>query len=159
MRPRARTYSFVFLFLLLTGLFISCSTKKNTGLTRFYHSTTAHFNTFYNGEVAFEEGVEAQLKGHTDNYTELLPMYIVADKKTAAMGKGNFETAIEKCQKAIKKHSIKSKPKKPSGRMTDKQKAYFARKEFNPFLKRPWMMFADAQFQQGNFIEAASSYN
>ena len=159
MRPRARTYPFLFLFLLLTGLFISCSTKKNTGLTRFYHSTTAHFNTFYNGELAFEEGVEAQLKGHTDNYTELLPMYIVADKKTAAMGKGNFETAIEKCQKAIKKHSIKSKPKKPSGRMTDKQKAYFARKEFNPFLKRPWMMFADAQFQQGNFIEAASSYN
>ena len=138
---------------------VACSTKKNTGITRFYHSTTAHFNTLYNGRVAFEEGIEAQQKGHVDNYTELLPMYIVADKKTAAMGKGNFETAIEKSQKAIKKHSIKRKPKKPSGRMTDKQKAYYNRKEFNPYLRHAWLMMADAQFQMGDFIEAAASYN
>ncbi len=145
--------------LLLTGLFVSCSTKKNTSITRFYHSTTAHYNTFYNGQVAFRDGVEAQVKGHVDNYTELLPIFIMADKKTAAIGKGNFDTAIEKCQKAIKKHSIKSKPKRPTGQMTAKEKAYYARKEFNPYLKNVWMMFADAQFHQGNFIEAASSYN
>ncbi len=138
---------------------MACSTKKNTALTRFYHATTAHYNTFYNGQVAFEEGVASQEKGHVDNYTELLPMYIVADKKTAAIGKGNYETAIEKCQKAIKKHSIKRKPKKPDGRLTDRQKAYFARKEFNPYLRHAWMMFADAKFQQGDFIEAASSYH
>ena len=155
---RARTYIYLF-SLLLIGMLTSCSTKKNTGLTRFYHSTTAHFNTLYNAQVAFDEGVEAQEKGHVDNYTGLLPMYMVVDKKTASLGKGNFETAIEKCQKAIKKHSIKRKPKKPSGRMTDKQKAYFARKEFNPYLRHAWMMFANAQFQQGDFIEAAASYH
>ena len=155
---RARTIRFL-LLLLTAGLLVSCSTQKNTATTRFYHKTTAHFNTVYNGRVAFDEGMEAQRKGHVDNYTELLPMYIVADKKTAAMGKGNFETAIEKSQKAIKRHSIKRKPKKPSGRMSDKQKAYFARKEFNPYLRHAWMMFADAQFQKGEFIEAASSYN
>lgn len=155
---RAHIIRFV-LFLLLAGMMMSCSTKRNTALTRFYHSTTAHFNTLYNGKVAFDEGVEAQEKGHVDNYTTFLPMDIVAEKKTAELGKSNFETAIEKCQKAIKKHSIKRKPKKPSGRMTDKQKAYFARKEFNPYLRHAWMMFADAQFRQGNFIEAASSYH
>ncbi|MBP5771859.1 MAG: hypothetical protein J6W75_10995 [Bacteroidaceae bacterium] len=146
-------------FLLIVGLLFSCSTSKNTAGTRFYHATTAHFNTLYNGRQAFDQGVEAQDKGHVDNYTELLPMYVVASKKTAAMGKSNFATAIEKCEKAIKRHSIKRKPKKPSGRMTPKQKAYFARHEFNPYLKKAWMMFADAQFRQGEFIEAASSYN
>ena len=120
---------------------------------------TARFNTMYNGRKAFDEGVEAQNKGHVDNYTELLPMFIVADKKTAAMGKGSYETAIEKSQKAIKKHSIKRKPKKPSGRMSDKQKAFFARKEFNPKLHKAWMMMADAQFNKGEFIEAAATYN
>ncbi len=155
---RARTFR-ILLLLLTAGVVLSCSTKKNTGLTRFYHSTTAHYNTLYNGKVAFDEGVETQMKGHVDNYNELLPMYVVADKKTAGMGKGSFETAIEKCQKAIKKHSIKKKPKKPKGRMTDSEKAYFARKEFNPYLHRAWMMFADAQFHQGDFIEAAASYN
>ena len=155
---RARTYM-LYLALLIVGLCVSCSTHKNTSGSRFYHRTTAHFNTVYNGQVAFKDGVEAQLKGHVDNYTEMLPMYIVADKKTAAIGKGNFETAIEKSQKAIKRHSIKRKPKKPSGRMSDKQKAYYNRKEFNTYLRHAWMMFADAQFQKGEFIEAASSYN
>ena len=155
---RARTY-IICVALLLTGLLFSCSTQKNTSGSRFYHRTTAHFNTLYNGRVAFDEGIEAQLKGHVDNYTELLPMFVVADKKTAGMGKSNFETAIEKSQKAIKRHSIKRKPKKPSGHMSDKQKAYFARKEFNTYLRHAWMMFADAQFQKGEFIEAASSYN
>ncbi|MCR4994385.1 MAG: hypothetical protein K6A32_03255 [Bacteroidales bacterium] len=158
MRLRARTY-FIGAVLLLAGLALSCSTSKNTSGTRFYHGMTARFNTMYNGQKAFDEGVEAQQKGHVDNYTELLPMFIVADKKTAAMGKGSFETAIEKSQKAIKRHSIKRKPKKPSGRMTAKQKAFFARKEFNPYLHHAWMMMADAQLQKGEFIEAAASYN
>ncbi len=155
---RARTY-IICITLLLTGLLLSCSTQKNTSGSRFYHRTTAHFNTFYNGRTAFEEGIETQLKGHVDNYTELLPMFVVSDKKTAGMGKSNFETAIEKSQKAIKRHSIKRKPKKPSGRMSDKQKAFFAQKEYNSFLRHAWMLFADAQFQKGEFIEAASSYN
>lgn len=155
---RARNI-FVLVFLLLTGMLVSCAVHHNTPATRFYHSMTAHYNTMYNGGVAFDEGVDAQDRGHVDNYTELLPMFVSANKKTAAMGKGNFETAIEKSQKAIKRHSIKRKPKKPSGRMSPKQQEYFKRHEFNPYLKHSWMMFADAQFRQGDFIEAAASYN
>ena len=68
---------------------------------------TARFNTYFNGSEAFKEGVLEQQKGHKDNYTTLLPMYAVRNKSTAAMGKSNFETAIEKCEKAIKLHSHK----------------------------------------------------
>ncbi|MCR5179648.1 MAG: tetratricopeptide repeat protein [Bacteroidaceae bacterium] len=120
---------------------------------------TARYNTLYNGRTAFDEGIEAQEKGHKDNYTEILPVYIVSSQKTSAMGKSNFDVAIEKSEKAIKKHSIKRKPKRPAGRMTPKQKEYFSRKEFNTSLRRAWLMLADAQFQKGEFIEAASTYN
>ena len=34
-----------------------------------------------------------------------------------------------------------------------------ARKEFNPFLRHAWLLMGKAQFQQGNFIEAASTFN
>ena len=138
---------------------VACSTAKNTGMTRFYHTVTARFNTLYNGRTAFDEGVEAQIKGHKDDYTSLLPMYPVSDKQTAAMGKGNFETAITKSEKAIKKHSIKRRPKKPRGRMTDKDRAYMSRKEFNPYIHNAWMMLADAQFHTGDFLEAAATYS
>lgn len=147
------------LLAIMVGGLCSCSTQKNTAGSRRYHNITAHFNTMYNGQTAFDEGVEAQEKGHKDNYNELLPMFVVADTKTAKMGSSNFETAIEKAEKAIKKHSIKRKPKRPQGKMTAKQQAFYNQREFNPYLKKAWMMFADAQFRQGNFIEAASSYN
>ena len=138
----------------------SCSTKKNTPTTRFYHATTARFNTLYNGQVAFLEGQEAQLKGHRDDYNQLLPMYTSTDKKTAAIGKSNYETAITKSEKAIKVHSIKKKPTSNSNkRKTAKEKEYFARKEFNPYLYHAWLTMAEAQFNKGEFIEAASTYN
>ena len=138
----------------------ACSTKKNTSGTRFYHAMTARFNTYFNGAEAFKEGIQAQQNGHKDNYTELLPIFNVRDKKTAGMGKSNFETAIEKCEKAIKQHSIKAKPKsKPGKKLTEKDKAYRTRKEFNPFLRHAWLLMGKAQFQQGEFIEAASTFN
>ena len=160
MITRARTIFIYSVCLLLAAAgVVSCSTQKNTGATRFYHAATARFNTMYNGRVAFDEGMEAQTRGHKDDYTSLLPMYVVADKQTASLGKSNFETAITKSEKAIKKHSIKRKPKKPLGRMTPKEKAYYMRNEFNPYIHNAWMMLADAQFQTGDFLEAAATYN
>lgn len=141
-------------------LLVSCSTKKNTPTTRFYHGFTAHYNTLYNGQVAFQEGEEAQYKGHKDNFNELLPMYIQTNKTTANLGKSNYETTILKCEKAIKTHSIKKRPiTKGDQRRTEKEKEFLARKEFNPYLWRAWLMMGDAQFRKGDFFEAASTYN
>ncbi|MEE1145141.1 MAG: hypothetical protein UHS32_00010, partial [Bacteroidaceae bacterium] len=85
-------------------LLCGCSTKKNTSGVRFYHATTARFNTFHNGLMAFEQGREAQYKGHKEDYTQLLPMYVSTEKSTQTLGKSSFETAITKCEKAIKVH-------------------------------------------------------
>ena len=35
---------------------ISCSTEKNTAQSRWWHSFTARYNTYYNGSVAYIEG-------------------------------------------------------------------------------------------------------
>ena len=120
---------------------------------------TARFNTFYNGNEAYKTGVLEQEKAHVDNYNELLPMFISRDKKTSATGEGSFNTAIEKCEKAIKQHSIKVRPAtNVNKKKTAADKAYLARKEFNPFLKHAWMLMGKAQFRQGKFIEAASTF-
>ena len=146
--------------LLTMGIMVSCSTKKNTRMARFYHSLTAQYNIMYNGEVAFEKGWDAQVEGHKDDYNNLLPMYISTNKATASMGKGSYATAIEKAEKAIKLHSIKVKPQiKPGQKRTQEMKDYLARKEFNPYLWKAWMMSGESQFNRGEFIEAASTFN
>lgn len=138
----------------------SCSTSQNTPMTRFYHSFTARYNTYFNGHEAFKQGVAAQDGGNKDNFTETLPVFEVSNKATATIGKGNFETAIEKCEKAIKNHSIKRRPKvNRNRRRTPKQKRMLAKKEYNPFLKNAWMLMGEAQFRKGDFVEAASTFS
>lgn len=138
----------------------ACSTKKNTSGSRFYHSMTAKYNTYFNGSEAYKAGLEAQENGHADDYTTLLPMFLPVNKQTQSLGKSSYETAIIKCEKAIKRHSIKARPKtNVNKRKTEKDKAYLARKEFNPFLKNAWLLMGKSQFQRGEFIEAASTFN
>ena len=91
-------------------LALGCSTKNNTSKSRFWHSFTARYNTYYNGSQAFIDGSLEKEKGNKDNYTELLPLYPVGNKQSREIGKGQFDRAIEKMEKAIKQHSIKAKP-------------------------------------------------
>ena len=136
-----------------------CSGRKNNATTRAYHAFTARYNTYYNGNLAYQQGIKAQSDGHKDNYLEQLPLLIVSNKTTKTIGGSNYDRAIEKAQKAIKNHSIKRKPKKPAGKkLSEKQKQFYAQKEFNPFLWRAWFLMANSQFQKGEFEEAASTY-
>lgn len=124
-----------------------------------YHAFFARYNTFYNGEVSFKESKKMQIEGHKDNYLEQLPLSVNSNKTTNGIGTAGYDRAIEKSQKAIKNHSIKRKPKKPTGKkLSEKQKRFYAQKEFNPFLWRAWFMMADSYFAKGEFTEAASTY-
>lgn len=137
----------------------SCSTKKNTAGSRFWHSFTARYNTYFNGQVAFAESYQQQEKGHKDDYTEVLPLFPVSVEATQGIGKSGYETAITKAQKAIKLHSIQAKPKMSAReRQSPKGKQQLARQEYNPFLKNAWLMMGRAQYQKGEFIEAASTF-
>ena len=138
----------------------ACSTKKNTAASRFWHGFTARYNTYYNGQKAFAESFEQQERGHKDDYTEVLPLFPVAVEATSGIGKGGYETAITKAQKAIKLHSIQAKPNLSAReRQTPKGRQQLARQEYNPFLKNAWLMMGKAQFQRGEFIEAASTFS
>ncbi|MBO7294319.1 MAG: tetratricopeptide repeat protein, partial [Bacteroidaceae bacterium] len=107
-----------------------------------------------------KEGMYAKEKGHRDDYTEFLPVFLVGSEKSRTTGSGNFETTVTKCQKAIQLHSITRRPKvEGSKRQSPKMKAYLAQKEFNPFLKHAWLLMGEAQFQKGEFLEAASTFS
>ena len=154
---RRTTYLFIIAATML--LAVGCSTKKNTSQTRMWHSFTARYNTYYNGSQAFIDGSLEKEKANKDNYTEMLPLYTVGNKSSREIGKGQFDRAIEKMEKAIKLHSIKVKPEwNKSGRKTDKDREWLGRKEYNPFLWKAWLLMGKAQFQQGAFDEAASTF-
>ena len=146
-------------FLLLNLLLTACSTKKNTARSRWWQSFTARYNTYFNGSQAFIEGSLEKENGNKDNYTELIPLYTVGNKQSRDLGKGNFNRAIEKSEKAIKQHSIKARPEwKKNRRKTQKDIEWLTRREYNPFLWRAWLLLGKSQFQQGQFEEAAATF-
>lgn len=145
-------------FILL--LLVACSTRKNTASTRFYHGLTTRYNVYFNGKEAYKLGCKAVEEGNKDNYLELLPLYPVGNETTVGTGSGEFERAISKAEKAIREHSIKRRPvRKPGRTYTAEYKQWLARREFNPFLHHAWMLMGKAQFQKGDFPEAASTFS
>lgn len=158
-RRVVHAYTMVLALLVLGGL-VSCSTKKNTGMTRFWHSFTARYNTYYNGTVAYIEASLEKEKGNKDNFTERLPLYTVGNKASRDLGKANYEIAITKSKKAIQVHSIKARPEwNKNRRKTAKDIEWLSRKEYNPFLWKAWMLMGRSQFYQGNFDEAAATFS
>lgn len=138
---------------------VGCSTQKNTPQSRWWHSFTARYNTYYNGTVAYIDGSLEKETGNKDNFTEMLPLYTVGNPESRTLGEANFDRTIEKCQKAIKLHSIKRRPKwTKSRKKTEKDLEWLNRKEYNPFLWKAWLLMGRAQFMKGSFDEAASTF-
>ena len=152
-------FVFVSVFILVFAL-SACSTKKNTAMSRFWQSLNTRYNVYYNGAQAYIEGSKEKERGNKDNYTERIPLYTVSNKQSRELGKGNFETAITKAEKAIQLHSIKTKPEWNKGRRkTAADIEWLSRKEYNPFLWRAWMLMGRSQFFEGGFDEAAATFS
>ena len=109
-------------YLLALVFFISCSTNKNTFLHREYNAMTSEYNILYNGNLAFEKGLQEINDKYVDDYwndlliepLEINPNFInlsvlsnnknskTETKKDATL----FDVAEEKAVKAIQKHSM-----------------------------------------------------
>ena len=160
MRHRNAKYFSILVAALGLMTIAACSTQKNTAKSRWWHAFNARYNTYYNGAQAYIEGSLEKEQGNRDNFTEMIPLYTVGNKNSRELGKSNFDRAIEKCQKAIKLHSITLKPVwTKNRRMTEKDLEWLGRKEYNPFLWKAWLLMGRSQFNKGDFDEAASTFS
>lgn len=147
--------------LFVISFLAACSTQKNTKATRFYHAFNSRFNIYFNGKNSFDEALLTMQNGYKESYSDLILMYpISAQPKDKQVTGGPFDRAIEKSNKAIKLHSIKSKPKKAPGWRNDpKQRAWQEQEEYNPFLKKCWLLMGQAQFYNADFLQASATFS
>ncbi|MDR1257690.1 MAG: tetratricopeptide repeat protein [Tannerellaceae bacterium] len=154
--------SFWFITLLwVVYLLASCGTAKNTRATRFYHAVTSNYNIYYNGKRSFDEALYNMQTGYKESYTGRILMYpISAQPKDKPATGGAFDRAIEKGNKAVKMHSIQTKPpKKPGWRNDPKQRAFQEQEEYNPFLKKCWLLIGQGQFYNADFLQASATFS
>lgn len=150
----------VICFLACTVLVVGCSTKQNNSTSRFYHNLTTRYNVYFHGKTAYDEAYKNLISGYKESYSE----QIVIDPITtqAGMEKGQsggaFNRSLEKGRKAIRYHSIRTKPEKKQGRLSPKEAEFFNRKEYNSFLHNAWFLVGQSQFYNANFLEAMATF-
>lgn len=138
----------------------SCSTQKNTWLSRKYNSTTARYNINFNGKESYEKGLRNLQNAYSENYTEIIPMYPISKHDIANAAASDMDRTIEKSRKAIKLRSIKKKPKRNLNKWNDpKYKAFYNQTEFNPMIKEAWLLLGQAEFHKGDFIGSIGTFN
>jgi tetratricopeptide (TPR) repeat protein len=142
-------------------LLASCGTAKNTWATRFYHAVTSRYNIYYNGKASFDEALAAMQDGYRESYADRIWMYpISAQPKDKQATGGAFDRAIGKAEKAVKIHSIQTRPpKKPGWKNDPRQRAFQEQEEYNPFLKHCWMLIGQGQFYNADFLQASATFS
>lgn len=118
----------------------SCSTQKANWTNVQFHNTTAHYNVWWNGNESLKAGISQLRAKAKDDYTRILPVYKMGTKDEAMSLNPQFDRAVEKSVKCIKKHSI----------FVDGQ-------EHVPYISKCYMMTAYATFYKQDFVTAAST--
>lgn len=128
---------------LVLWVFASCTTTKNTWLTRSFHNTCAHFNGYFWGKLAYDEGIANLQQNHKEDYTDIIPIYVYPDPSEAASLYPNMSRAIKKADTMIQKHTITTKAKKE---IPDAVK----------YIKYCYLLLAQAHLYKNDLLEAST---
>ncbi|HOK50521.1 MAG TPA: hypothetical protein PLF75_01395 [Bacteroidales bacterium] len=140
---------FIFLLLIAMVLQWSCSTKRNTFTSRTYHTITAHYNVYFNGNESYKRGVKKMTQQHKDDFTNLLPVFIYPGTEAANAVSTDMDRAIKKASKTIVLHSITAKPDYKKGVKTERQKAFYNKREYNKWIDDAYLLMAKAYLVKG----------
>ena len=132
---------------LLITLLAACSTEKNTWINRNYHSITAHYNGYYNANELIDQGITTYRDSRVENYYELLPIDPVPDEKEVPGMYPAIDTAIVKCKKVIRNHSM------PSNDRPAKKK-----EEHNRWIDENWTTIGIANYYRRDYDGAMKSF-
>lgn len=138
---------------------LGCSNKKNTAISRGYQAMTTRYNVYYNGRESLEKGKKNIEEAYKPDYSQILKMYPVGDKSTKGAAFSQCNRALDKCQTAIKLHSMRKKPVKKPGKMKDpKYAAFYAQEEFNSKMDDVWMLMGETKYYNEDFLGAAATF-
>ena len=103
---RLYKFSFIIWTVVILLVFGSCSTKKNTWTRRNFHNITAHYNAYFNGQMAIEDARKSIASEHKDNYSEILDVFPLGTDDGVKNAALNLDRAIKKASIVIHQHSM-----------------------------------------------------
>ncbi len=126
---------------------VGCSTEKNTPITRNYHSLNAHFNGYFNANELIKQSIKTYQTSREEDYYSLLPLNPVPDEKEVSGMYPAIDTAIVKCTKVIRDHSMPNNDK-PSRK----------KEEHNRWIDENWTLIGEALYYRRDYDGAMKNF-
>jgi len=92
------TFALVFIY--------ACSTEKNTAINRAFHGMNAHYNGYFNANELLRQSMETYQNSLVEDYYSILPIDPVPNEEEVLGMYPAIDTAISKCTKVIRDHSM-----------------------------------------------------
>ena len=116
-----------------TLLIVACSTKKDSFVSRKYHSISTEYNVLYNGQLALEDGLTALNANYEDNYWEVLPIEPLKVDELAMPGmRGDADKSPQEFERAEEK-AVKASVGRFGPYIQHNSKFYSLTKEDDPY--------------------------
>lgn len=126
---------------------VACSTEKNTFVARNYHSLNAHYNGYFNANELIHQSVRSYQISREEDYYQLLPLNPVPDEKEVIGMYPAIDTAIVKCTKVIRDHSM------PNNDQPSKKK-----EEHNRWIDENWTLIGQASYYRRDYDGAMKNF-
>ncbi len=136
----------------------SCSTSKNTLLTRTYHQTTARFNAYFNGRESYNSGLRRIERNYRYDYNRILPVFLYTDPDLARSVAPEMDRAIDKSSKVITRKSITASPSERGGFFSSRDGDFHEQNEYNRWVRRSYLLAGKAHFHKHDFVPATQAF-
>ncbi len=136
----------------------SCSTQRNTLITRTYHQVTAKYNTYFNGRESFRTGVRRAEQQFRYDYNKILPVFLYTDPDIARSVGPQMDRAIDKASKVIANKSITARPSESGGLFGGRDEQFYKQNEYNKWVRESYLLAGKAHFHKHDFAPAIQAF-
>jgi len=138
---------FVLIYLVFIGFLVGCSTESNTFVNRTYHSTTARYNGHFNATELLRISMKTYNDSRKEDFYNILPINPLPDENEVKGMLPAIDTAISKCSKVIRDHSMPS-----AENMATKQV------EYNTWIDENWLTVGKALYLKRDYEKAMKNF-
>jgi len=136
----------------------SCSVEKNTGMSRNFHNMVSRYNIYFNGKESYKKGLKKIDRQFKDDFSKVLPVFKYGDEKIASTITSDMDRAILKASKVITLHSITAKPDTKGRELSESDKEFYDRSEFNDWVDNSYLLMGKAQTLKLDYFLAIKTF-
>lgn len=126
----------------------SCSPRKTTRTSLFYHTLTTRYNILYNAQKLFDETYQEQLIQSQDTLSPQIPTIPGIHSNDIS-----YTPVVSKLHSAIGEHSLRSRPK------WIKRNQLNGEREYNPALFEVWILLGKSLLYSGKLQDAEQIFS